>query len=77
MQQVVAYIGDQAVPMPPMSLSGPATSATITVTVPTTIAVGNYPLRVEVDGAQSRLTLDTNSGSPTFGQYLPQVGVSA
>jgi hypothetical protein len=77
MQQVVVYIGDQAIPMPPMPLSGPATSVSITVTVPTTIAVGNYPLRVEVDGAQSRLTLDTSSGSPTFGQYLPQVGVSA
>jgi hypothetical protein len=77
MQQVVVYIGDQAIPMPPMPLSGPATSATITVTVPATIPVGNYPLRVEVDGAQSRLTLDTTSGSPTFGQYLPQVGVKA
>lgn len=77
MQQVVVYMGDQAIPMPPMPLSGPATSGTITVTVPTTIAVGNHPLRVEVDGAQSRLTLDTTSGSPTFGQYLPQVGVSA
>jgi hypothetical protein len=33
--------------------------------------------RVEVDGAQSKLTLDTTSGSPTFGQYLPQVEVSA
>jgi hypothetical protein len=77
MQQVVIYIGDNAIPMPPMPLSGPATSATVTVTVPSTLKPGNYPLRVEVDGAQSRLTLDTTSGSPTFGQYLPQVGLSA
>jgi len=77
MQQVVVYIGDNAIPMPPMPLSGPPTSATVTVTVPATLSVGNYPLRVEVDGGQSRLTLDTTSGSPTFGQYLPQVGVSA
>ncbi len=76
MQQVVVYIGDNAIPMPSMPLSGPATSATVTVTVPATISVGAYPLRVEVDGAQSILTLDTNSGSPTFGKYLPQVEVN-
>jgi hypothetical protein len=77
MQTVVVYIGDQAIPMSPMPLSGPATSTQITVTVPASIAVGTYPLRVEVDGAQSRLTLDTTSGSPTFGQFLPQAEVSA
>jgi hypothetical protein len=77
MQQVVVYIGDNAIPMPPLPLSGPATTASVTVTIPSSIVAGNYPLRVEVDGAQSRLTLDTTSGSPTFGQYLPQVGVSA
>ncbi len=75
-QEAVVYVGDQAIPVSPRPLSGPATSATITVTVPSTTAAGAYPLRVEVDGAQSVLTLDTNSGSPTFGQYLPQVQVT-
>jgi hypothetical protein len=77
LQTVVVYIGDQAVPRPPQPVSGPATSAQITVTVPATVAVGTYPLRVEVDGAQSRLTLDSTPGSPTFGQWLPQVRVTA
>ena len=75
-QEAVVYIGDQAIPVPPRPLSGPATSATITIAVPSTTVAGTYPLRVEVDGAQSALTLDTNSGSPTFGQYLPQVQVT-
>ena len=76
MQQVFVYIGDQSIPVPPRPLSGPPTSAQITVTVPSSsFPVGTYPLRVEVDGAQSPLTLDTTLGSPTFGQLLPQVEV--
>lgn len=77
LQQVVVYIGDQAIPLPQAPLTGPATSTTVTVTVPSTIAVGTYPLRIEVDGAQSLLTQDSNPVSPTYGQWLPQVEVSA
>jgi hypothetical protein len=71
------YIGDQAIPQVQGPLTAPATSTTVTVTVPSSIAVRTYPLRVEVDGAQSQLTQDTNTSSPTFGQWFPQVGVSA
>ncbi|HEX3941647.1 MAG TPA: DUF4255 domain-containing protein [Acidobacteriaceae bacterium] len=77
MQKAVVYIGDQAIPVPDRPLAGPASSAEITVPVPSTVAVGTFPLRVEVDGAQSRLALDTTSGSPTYGQWLPQIEVSA
>ncbi len=77
LQNAVVYIGDQALPVAARPLSGPASSAQITVTVPSTVAVGTYPLRVQVDEAQSLLTLDTNSGSLTYGQWLPQVEVSA
>jgi hypothetical protein len=77
MQSTVIYIGDQALPVPARPLSGPASSVQITVTVPTNFVVGTYPLRVEVDGAQSRLNLDTTQGSATYGQWLPQVEVSA
>jgi hypothetical protein len=77
MQTVVVYIGDQAIPQVQGPLTAPATSTTVTVTVPSSIAVRTYPLRVEVDGAQSQLTQDTNTSSPTFGQWFPQVGVSA
>jgi Pvc16 N-terminal domain/IPT/TIG domain len=77
-QNVVVFIGDQAIPQPPpVPLpAAPNTSNTVTVTVPNAIAVGTYPLRVQIDGAQSALTRDTNSGSPTFGQWLPQVKVT-
>jgi len=77
MQQVVVYIGDQAIPLPPISLGPPSTSPIVSVIVPATIAIGTYPLRVEVDGAQSLLTQDTTLGSPTYGQWLPQVEVTA
>src|SRR5215472_4091052 len=77
-QNVVVFIGDQAVPQPaPVPLpAAPSTSNTVTVKVPNSIAVGTYPLRVQIDGAQSVLTRDTNPGSPTFGQWLPQVKVT-
>ncbi|HWE85324.1 MAG TPA: Pvc16 family protein [Terracidiphilus sp.] len=77
LQEVVVYIGDQAIPQPQAPPTGPSTSTTVTVTVPSTIAPKTYPIRVEVDGAQSLLTQDTNSASPTYGQWLPQVEVSA
>lgn len=77
-QTVVVYIGNQAILEPQGSLvTPPTTSTTVAVTVPVAIAVGSYPLRVEVDGAQSQLTQDTTSGSPTFGQWFPQVEVSS
>jgi hypothetical protein len=77
MQTVVVYIGDQAIPVPAAPVTPPTTSTTVTVTVAPTIAVGTYPLRVEVDGAQSQLAQDINTASPTFGQWLPQVEVTA
>jgi hypothetical protein len=77
MQTVVVYIGDAAIPQTHGALGPPSTSNTVTVTVPSTIAPGAYPLRVEVDGAQSQLTQDTNPSSPSYGQWLPQVEVSA
>jgi len=75
LQQVVVYVGDQALPVPAAPLTGPSLSGTITVEIPSTLAAGTHPLRVEVDGAQSRIALDGISGSPTFGQWLPQVQV--
>jgi Pvc16 N-terminal domain/IPT/TIG domain len=77
MQTVVVYIGDTAIPQTPGPLEPPSSSNTVTITVPSTVAPGTYPLRVEADGAQSQLTRDTNQASPTFGQWLPQVEVSA
>ncbi|HWG19561.1 MAG TPA: DUF4255 domain-containing protein [Terracidiphilus sp.] len=77
MQTVVVYAGDFAIPQVKGPLGPPSSSTSVTVTVPATLATGTYPLRVEVDGAQSQLTQDSNAMSPTYGQWLPQVEVSA
>ncbi|MGB0063867.1 MAG: Pvc16 family protein [Terracidiphilus sp.] len=75
MQTVVVYIGDNAIPLPPVAPlpAVPSTSPTVTVTVPSSIAAATYALRVEVDGAQSQLTAVTTPQGP----WLPQVEVSA
>ena len=77
LQNVVVYIGDQSIPQVKGPLTGPPTSTTVSVTVPAAIPAAKYPLRVEVDGAQSLLVQDTTQGSPTFGQWFPQVEVTA
>lgn len=76
LQTVVVYVGDTAIPLPNGPLGPPSSSTTVTVTVPSSITPGVYPLRVEVDGAQSLLSRDTNKTSPTFGQWLPQLNIT-
>jgi hypothetical protein len=40
------------------------------------VRAGGYLVRVQVDGAESPLTVDTNPASPTFNQYIgPQVTI--
>jgi hypothetical protein len=75
-QQATLYVGDNAIPIEERSPSGPATSTTLDFPIPAAFPVGTYPLRVEIDGAQSKLTLDATSGSPTYGQLLPQLEVT-
>jgi hypothetical protein len=76
MQKATLYIGDTAIPIDQRPVSGPAESNTLTFAVPSDFTAGVYALRVEIDGAQSRLKLDTTAGSPTYGQLLPQVEVT-
>jgi Pvc16 N-terminal domain/IPT/TIG domain len=75
-QQASVYVGDASVKIDARPLSDPATSTTLKFPIPGTWPPATSPLRVEIDGAQSRLTLDTTTGSPTFGQFLPQVQVT-
>lgn len=77
MQQATLYIGDTAIPIDQRPVNGPATSSTLSFPVSTDIAPGVYPLRIEIDGAQSRLKVDATLGSPTYGQWLPQLEVKA
>jgi Pvc16 N-terminal domain/IPT/TIG domain len=69
-QQATVCIGDQAIPLEPRPLTDPATSATLTFSVPAAITAGTYPIRVEIDGASSLLTQQPS------GQWTPQVVVT-
>lgn len=74
-QQVVFYLGDTALPIEARALGNPPVSQ-LALTVPASFATGKWPVRIEVDGAQSRIALDTTNGSPTYGQWLPQLEVT-
>ena len=69
-QQATLYIGDTAIPIEARPVSGPPSSATLTFPLPPTLSLGLFPVRVEIDGSQSRLTF---SG----GHFTPQVQVNA
>jgi hypothetical protein len=79
MQSAALYIGDIAIELPMRPPTDPLTSSTLTFNIPAsfphTTPPTALPLRLAVDGVQSKLTLDTNSASPTFGQFLPQAKV--
>jgi len=69
-QQATLYIGDNAIPIEQRPLSAPATATTLTFPVPADLSPNTYPIRIEIDGAQSILTA-TASGS-----FSPVVVVS-
>jgi hypothetical protein len=75
-QRAALYVGDNALPIDERPVSAPAISATLDFAIPANFPTGTFPLRVEIDGASSALTLDTTPGSPTQGQLLPQVQVT-
>lgn len=75
-QKAILFLGDFAVPIDDRPITGPATSSTLSFPIPAAFAPGSYPLHVSIDGADSRLTLDTTQGSATFGQFLPQIKVT-
>ena len=79
-QRAALYIGDHAIELEARPQTDPATSATLTFNIPADFAHTNpatgVPLRLQVDRVQSKLTLDNNPASPTFGQFLPQAKVT-
>jgi len=79
-QQAVVFAGDYAVEIDARPPSDPPTSSTLNVPIPATFPYSkppvSVPLRVQIDGAESRLTVDQTQGSATYGQFLPQVQVS-
>ncbi|HLN13614.1 MAG TPA: Pvc16 family protein [bacterium] len=79
-QQAVLLVGDNAIEIDARPPSDPDTSTTLSFPIPadfpySTPAVA-LPMRLQIDGAESRLALDQTPGSPTFGQFLPQMTVT-
>jgi len=79
-QQAVLLIGDNAIELDARPPSDPDTSTTLSFPIPADFPYQKpavaAPLRLQIDGAESRLTLDQNPSSPTYGQFLPQIAVS-
>ena len=48
----------------------PPTATSLDFEIPTSVATGDYFLRVRVDGAESALEVDTNKLSPTYNKYI-------
>jgi len=69
-QQATLYIGDNAIPADERPISAPASAATVNFRIPGNLPPGTFPLRVEIDGAQSKLT------PAPGGQFTPQVQVN-
>jgi len=77
-QRVSLLLGDLSISIPSRSPTGPATAASLDFPIPADVPHLAYPVRVQVDGAQSPLDIDTNPNSPTFNQYTggPKVTVT-
>ncbi|MGA3006911.1 MAG: DUF4255 domain-containing protein [Opitutaceae bacterium] len=80
-QQVALMVGNYSITLPARPPTDPDSSSTLNFPIPVdfpyTTPATSLPLRVQVDGAQSKLTLDQTTGSPTFGQFLPQAQITA
>jgi hypothetical protein len=80
LQRVNLLIGDDSVPLPERPPSSPDSTSALGFPIPADFPHSNpavsLPVRVQVDGAQSRLKLDQTPGSPTFGQFLPQAQIT-
>jgi hypothetical protein len=75
-QRVNLLIGDQALPLPARPAADPP-ATTLSFPIPASFTAGSFLLRVQVDGAQSPLEVDTNQASLTFNQYIgPKVTIT-
>jgi len=68
-QRVALLVGDRTISIPDRPAGGPATSADLEFPIPADLPTGTPLLRVQVNGADSSLTVDTNPASPTAGQF--------
>jgi hypothetical protein len=79
-QRCVLFVGDSALELDARTPTDPPASTALKFNIPATFTHTNpataAPLRLQVDGVQSKITLDTNPASQTFGQFLPQAEVT-
>jgi len=79
-QQARLFIGDFAIQLDARPPAAPDSSGSLQFNIPAnfphTKPPAALPLRLQVDSVDSKLTLDQNPASPTFGQFLPQAQVS-
>ena len=79
-QRAALFIGDYSIQLDSRPPSSPASAGTLTFNIPAgfpfTTPATALPVRVQVDGVDSQLTLDQNPASTTYGQFLPQAAVS-
>ena len=68
-QRVALLVGDRTISIPDRPAGGPATSTDLEFPIPADLPTGTPLLRVQVDGAESALTVDSNPASPTAGQF--------
>jgi hypothetical protein len=75
-QKVSLIFNDLPLDVLPRSPTGPASSDTIAIPIPFDFPKGDYLLRIQVDGAESRLKINTDSTSSDFQKYIgPMVKV--
>jgi hypothetical protein len=60
-QKVVLLVGDQAITIPARPIPGPATMTSLNFPFPADFPTGTFLLRVQIDGAESALTVDANN----------------
>jgi hypothetical protein len=77
-QRAALIVGNYSIPLAPSVPGNPASTLNFPIPpdFPYSTPAVSLPLRLEIDGAQSPLTVDTTQGSPTFGQFLPQMTIS-
>lgn len=75
-QRARLFAGNLSIEIPARPPSAPDTSTQLIFPIPTSWGPFQSPLRVEIDGAQSLLVVDQANGSPTQGQFFPQLKVT-
>jgi hypothetical protein len=76
-QRAALIAGDNTIAIPARSAAGPPETTTLDVPIPPDFPVGSVLVRVQIDGAESPLLVDTVAASPTFNRYIgPNLNVT-